>query len=161
MALMKFAAVAIVLAVAVTSSASAGAPSYLSVNRGSQWYWSVDLANAAFPTFKKLADGFVVSASACRGLGAPIPSEEVDVDLYHRFRCSLTGSTFGDLDRLSAQVAALKAEVVAARGTPQHDALLDRLKEAEMKRAQYEAHGSAATRAVALVVVGRRSFTYR
>lgn len=148
----------VVAAAAIAASATAAGPALSAQSRGS-WYWSADIADAVFQPGSKLDAQTIIDGADCRGVGSSISSVRVDVDLYHRFRCTVHATSLRQKAQLDAAVTKAKAAVLAARGTPQHDELLNNLKELESKRAQYTAHGDSVTTAVTMTVTGRRSYS--
>ena len=64
----------------------------VSLHSGTQWYWSVSRAEA-FLQHQKLSGGTLISSAACQGDGA---SKASDGNLYDRFRCTLSGASYGD-----------------------------------------------------------------
>lgn len=104
-----------------------------------------------------LQDGTTVLKAACWGIGAAIPSPEVDVDLYHRFRCALTTTTFKRMARFTTAIAAATARLKAAP-SPKPQALLDAFVLAYAKFGHYQAYGDPVARRVTIVVVGRRTY---
>jgi hypothetical protein len=107
------------------------------------------------PTFK---NGVVVHSMTCRGIGTSIPSDEIDVDLYHRFRCIIKGATYKRQAKFQAGTDVL-ADRVKASPKPVPQTLLDKLVAAYRALDVYQNSGDPTTRTVTLVVTGRRDVT--
>lgn len=135
------AALMAVLALSASAVAATGSDTGIAVKAGGIWYWSQAVADAAFPEGYALTDTMTIDHSHCHGIGASIASSQVDVDLFHRFRCVMTVSTFYRRAKFDAAVS--NAANVAAK------------REAEAKRAQYNAHGDVGGATITFTVTGR------
>lgn len=133
------ASIAICTVLALPAASIAG-PAF-SVKSQGQWYWSADVANAAFAN-TKLDNGTIIDSADCHGSGASIASQQVDVDLFHQFRCKVFASTFSHKAQFDAAVNNATSRAVKL--------------DAEAKRAQYEAHGDPVSISITLIVTGRR-----
>jgi len=98
-------------------------------------------------------DGTVVSSSACHGIGTSIPSSRIDVDLYHRFRCTVTGATYKRTEQLKAAIASAEATLRAAP-QPKPQSLVNALASAYERLGAYR--GEPVSRTLTLVVMGRK-----
>jgi hypothetical protein len=59
-------------------------------------------------------DGTVVFAMACTGSGTSIASVDVNIDLFHTFRCKITGATFKRLATFEAAAQSARSALAAA-----------------------------------------------
>ncbi len=131
--------------IALTLCSTAAADGGYSIKSGGQWYWSTDVADSAFPPGHVDAHTTLYSAK-CKGIGASIASPDVNVDLYHRFRCLLSGARFNRLAAFNAAVTTAKDRATKLA--------------AEAKRAQYIAHGDPFTEPALIVVTSRREYDF-
>jgi hypothetical protein len=105
------------------------------------------------PDFK---DGTVVHSWHCRGAGASIASARIDVDLYHRFACTMRGAKYGRVGQFTEAIEDVRAQI-RATPAPVPQALLNKLVRAYYALSTYRTHGDSVTRTIPVFVTGRRA----